>query len=75
MNILIYARSYLIENFLINLHQQGKKMQIFIIDNPPFHEGEKSLKRLKLLGLQVNYILLSHVAYIIHKMDKVFVGA
>lgn len=43
-------------------------MQVFIIDNPPFHEGDKLLKRLKSLGLQVHYILLSHVAYIIHRV-------
>ncbi len=43
-------------------------MQIFIIDNPPFHEGEKLLKRLKSLGLSVHYILLSHVTYIIHRV-------
>ncbi|CAD8193520.1 unnamed protein product [Paramecium octaurelia] len=73
--ILVYARSYLIENFIINYFKQGKQLTIFVVDNPQFGEGSQLVNRLQQQGISCYQILLSHVSYILSKVDKILVGA
>ncbi|CAD8104477.1 unnamed protein product [Paramecium primaurelia] len=73
--ILVYARSYLIENFIINYFKQGKQLTIFVVDNPQFGEGSQLVNRLLQQGISCYQILLSHVSYILSKVDKILVGA
>lgn len=67
-SLLVYARSYLIENFLIQAIKSGKQYTIFVVDNPPFHEGRQLMERLKAEGVTCFYLLLSHVSYILNKV-------
>lgn len=45
------------------------------MDNYPFYEGKKLLENLSKAGLDCMYTLLTHAAYFIKKVTKVFVGA
>ena len=72
---MVFARSTVIEQFLIESYKDGINFTVIVVDNPPFHEGKKLLKRLSQEGVNCIYTLLSHVAYLMKKVNKVFVGA
>lgn len=74
-SIIVYARSHVVENLLIEAHKNGKTFTVIVVDNPPFNEGKKLMESLSANGVETIYTLLSNVPYFIKKASKVFVGA
>ena len=73
---MVYARSKVITKLLIKSYKNDKKkFTVIVVDNPPFNEGKQLLKDLCQEKIPCIYTLLSHVAYIMKMVNKVFVGA
>lgn len=73
--ILTYAASYVVKRALIEAHNQGKKFRVIVADSRPLFEGKKMARELMDAGLNLTYILLSSVCYIMDSVTTVFTGA
>jgi len=72
--ILVYARSHLIENIIIDAHEKGINFNLIIADNPPFYEGKYLVDRLSQKDIKSTYTLINSVPYFMKKVNKVFTG-
>jgi translation initiation factor eIF-2B subunit delta len=72
--ILVYARSHLVENIIIDAHEKGINFNLIIADNPPFYEGKYLIDRLSQKDIKATYTLINSVPYFMKKVNKVFTG-
>ncbi len=69
--ILVYARSHLVENIIIDAHEKGINFNVIIADNPPFNEGKYLIDRLSQKDIKATYTLINSVPYFMKKVNKV----
>jgi len=69
--ILVYARSHLVENIIIDAHEKGINFNLIIADNPPFYEGKYLIDRLSQKDIKATYTLINSVPYFMKKVNKV----
>ncbi len=68
--ILTYARSQVVEQILIRAREEGKSFQVIVADGGPLHEGKELMKRLSAVGLDVTYVLVNAVPYVMKQVRR-----
>jgi translation initiation factor eIF-2B subunit delta len=73
--ILTYASSSVVKQSLIEAHKRGKKFRVIVVDSRPLFEGKRMARELMKAGLNITYILLGSVCYVMKSVTTVFTGA
>uniref|UniRef100_A0A7C9AJM6 Translation initiation factor eIF2B subunit delta n=1 Tax=Opuntia streptacantha TaxID=393608 RepID=A0A7C9AJM6_OPUST len=73
--LLTYGSSSAVEMILLHAHEMGKKFRVVIVDSRPKLEGQLLLRRLIARGLNCTYTHINAVSYIMHEVNRVFLGA
>ncbi|XP_020585354.1 translation initiation factor eIF-2B subunit delta-like [Phalaenopsis equestris] len=73
--LLIYGYSTVVEMILLHAHEQGKQFRVVIVDSRPKLEGKTVLRKLVMKGLSCTYTHINAVSYVMHEVNRVFLGA
>lgn len=73
--ILTYARSVVVRDLLIAVHEAGRKFRVIVADARPFKEGLVMLKELVANGLSCTYVQVNAIGYMMREVTKTIVGA
>jgi translation initiation factor eIF-2B subunit delta len=73
--VLTYAKSSIVQQSLIQAHNDGKKFRVIVVDSRPLFEGKSLARTLVDIGLSVKYCLMNGVSHCIRDATKVLVGA
>ncbi|KAL8745147.1 MAG: hypothetical protein Q9190_002679, partial [Brigantiaea leucoxantha] len=73
--VLTFAKSSIVQQTLVQAHQQGKKFRVIVIDSRPLFEGKNLARALSNLGLEVHYTLTHALSHVVKDVTKVFLGA
>ncbi|KTW29938.1 translation initiation factor eIF2B subunit delta [Pneumocystis jirovecii RU7] len=73
--ILIYSRSSIVEQVLIEAYQRHKFFRVIVVDSRPGFEGKECVHRLSKVGIISTYLTISSLCYIMREVTKVFLGA
>eukprot|EP00298_Acanthocystis_sp_HF-20_P006415 c16284_g1_i2.p1 GENE.c16284_g1_i2~~c16284_g1_i2.p1 ORF type:complete len:339 (+),score=148.34 c16284_g1_i2:1-1017(+) len=73
--ILVYGSSEMIELVLTKSFQSGKNIRVVVVDSKPDYSGKNMAISLANSGVQVTYIQLHAVCYIIQEVTKTFLSA
>lgn len=74
-NVLVYARSSVVEKVLIAAHDEGTHFTVTVVDSRPLLEGKRLLSVLSSKEIPCTYLLLPALASIITEISIVLVGA
>lgn len=73
--LLTYGASSAVEMILLHAHELGKQFRVVVVDSRPKLEGQLLLRRLVEKGLDCTYTHINALAYIMHEVTRVFLGA
>jgi len=73
--ILTYAKSSIVQQTLVEAHQQGKKFRVVVVDSRPLFEGKNLARALAELGVEVQYTLTHGLNHAINPVTKTLLGA
>jgi translation initiation factor eIF-2B subunit delta len=73
--ILTYGRSFSVEQGLLLAHKYGKRFKVIVVDSRPHLEGKHLLRELARAGIEVTYVLLNAVSYVMGEVTTVIMGA
>lgn len=73
--LLTYGSSLAVEMILLHAHELGKQFRVVIVDSRPKLRGQQLLRRLVEKGLNCTYTHINGVSYIMHEVNRVFLGA
>ncbi|KAJ3038444.1 Eukaryotic translation initiation factor 2B, subunit 4 delta, 67kDa [Rhizophlyctis rosea] len=73
--VLVYGRSSVVLDLLLETHKAGKQFQVIVADSRPKLEGRKMLTELTSHNIDCTYIWLNALGMMMPKVDKVFLGA
>ena len=73
--VLTFAKSNIVQQTLIQVHNQGIKFTVIVIDSRPLFEGRNLASALGDQGIEVRYSLTHAVGHLVKDATKVFLGA
>ncbi|CAN3354468.1 translation initiation factor eIF2B subunit alpha [Diutina catenulata] len=73
--VLVHSYSRAVHALLVNAKQQRVRFRVIVTEARPSGEGYKMAKLLQQEGIPVEVIVDAAVGYVIHNVDKIFVGA
>ncbi|KAJ3674531.1 hypothetical protein LUZ60_005147 [Juncus effusus] len=73
--LLTYGSPSVIESILTHAHEINIKFRVIIVDSRPMLEGKNLLRRLIERGIECTYTHINAVAYVMHEVTRVFLGA
>lgn len=73
--LLTFGSSSAVEMLFLHAYELGKKFRVIIVDSRPKLEGKLLLRRLVGKGLNCTYTHINALSYIMHEVNRVFLGA
>jgi translation initiation factor eIF-2B subunit delta len=73
--ILTYAKSSIVQQTLVQAHNDGRKFKVIVVDSRPLFEGKALARGLVDIGLDVKYCLMNGLSHCIRDATKVLLGA
>ncbi|CAK9136876.1 unnamed protein product [Ilex paraguariensis] len=73
--LLTYGSSSAVEMICLHAHDIGKQFRVVVVDSRPKLEGRLLLHRLVRKGITCTYTHINAVSYIMHEVNRVFLGA
>ncbi|KAL5723541.1 hypothetical protein ACHQM5_006929 [Ranunculus cassubicifolius] len=73
--LLTHGSSSVIEMIFLYAHQLGRNFRVVIVDSRPKLEGQGLLRRLLAKGISCTYTHINALSYIMHEVNRVFLGA
>ena len=73
--VLVFAASSAAEASIMRAHREGTAFSVICVDSRPKLEGKKLLERLDAAGVQVTYIMLNALSYVMRDVTLVLLGA
>ena len=73
--ILVFAKSSIVQQTMVEAHRRGTNFRVTVVDSRPLFEGKNLARALADLGLEVQYSLTHGIGHAIKDATKVFLGA
>ena len=73
--ILTFAKSNVVQQTLLEAHQQGIQFKVIVVDSRPLFEGKNLVTALVEAGVEVQYSFTHALAHFMKDATKVFLGA
>jgi len=73
--VLTYSQSDAVLAILANAKYNDTRFRVIVVDSRPYLQGRNTLNHLHSLNIDVTYVLLHAISYIMREVTKVLVGA
>lgn len=73
--ILTFGNSFLIKHIFKKAKNSGKKFRVIVVDSYPRLNGRKLVEFLNKLNIDVTYVLISALSYVMKEVNKVLIEA
>lgn len=73
--VLTFSKSHVVEMLLKKAHDERITFRVIVADSRPKLEGKELTRALVKYGVKCTYILVTALSYVMHEVNKVFLGA